>query len=259
MTRANHDCQFLFTKNHALSSVYYVMKYISKPETALHSKLTVAAAIRRVLQSRPSSPDDDIGRMMLLKIYNKIESYREVGVPEAISNLLKLPDHYTDATFSTIHTTHLLIYIKHAMNLSPPADNRETGANDAEPDTEIIVNNSHFTVASAFDDYANRGDTLADYCLYDYAILVRKDRRMGCIPFESSHPQHVNHRQFVRKSNIAVPTLLGRLLFLRKDSEVETDREDYFYLISALFFPWSVLHQLSNTTAVMSRSLHIST
>ena len=99
MTRANHDCQFLFTKNHALASIYHVMKYISKPESALHSKLTVAAAIRRVLQLRAPSSDDDIGRLMLLKIYNKIESYREVGVPEAISHLLKLPDHYTDAAF----------------------------------------------------------------------------------------------------------------------------------------------------------------
>src|SRR5436305_3243926 len=29
MTRGNHDIQFLFTKNHALVIVYYIMKYIS--------------------------------------------------------------------------------------------------------------------------------------------------------------------------------------------------------------------------------------
>jgi hypothetical protein len=242
MTRANHDCQFLFTKNHALASIYYVMKYISKPETALHSKLTIAAAIRRVLQSHAPSAGHDIGRLMLLKIYNKIESYREVGVPEAISHLLQLPDHYTGATFSKIHTTHLLAYIKRGTNESPRPHDLETGADNVEPDTEIVVNNGHFTLVSPFDDYANRGDTLSDYCLYDYCTLVSKDRKLGGIPFESSHPQHVHHRQFVRKVNTTVPNLLGRLLFLRKDSEVETEREDYYCLISALFFPWSV-HQ----------------
>jgi hypothetical protein len=206
MTRANHDCQFLFTKNHALASIYYVMKYISKPETALHSKLTVAAAIRRVLQSRAPSPGDDIGRLMLLKIYNKIESYREVGVPEAISHLLNLPDHYTEATFSKIHTTHLLAYIKRNTNPSSPSRDPENGADDVEPDTEIVVNNGHFTLVSPFDDYVHRGDTLSSYCLYDYCTLVRKDRKLGGIPFEASHPQHIHHRQFVRKFNIAIPS-----------------------------------------------------
>ena len=37
MTHANHDIQFLFTNNHALAAIYYVMKYITKAEIALHS------------------------------------------------------------------------------------------------------------------------------------------------------------------------------------------------------------------------------
>src|SRR5947199_6704045 len=49
MTRDNHDVQFLFTKNHALAIVYYIMKYISKPEAALHSKLIVCAAMRKTM------------------------------------------------------------------------------------------------------------------------------------------------------------------------------------------------------------------
>src|SRR2546430_1473409 len=89
MTRANHDVQFLFTKNHALSTIHYVMKYITKPETALHSKLTIATAVRRALT--PSSTQD-MGKKTLLKIYNKVESYREVGVPEAITHMLEYPD-----------------------------------------------------------------------------------------------------------------------------------------------------------------------
>ena len=51
MTHANHDCQFLFTKDHALSIIYYIMKYISKSEAALHTKLTIAAAVRDAIQN----------------------------------------------------------------------------------------------------------------------------------------------------------------------------------------------------------------
>ena len=109
MTHGNHDVQFLFTKNHALAIVYYIMKYISKPEATLHSKLTVCAAMRKTMTTSPQ-PDSDsyIAKMMLLKTYNKLDSLREVSVPEAISHLLKFPDHYTDATFVNIHTTHVL-------------------------------------------------------------------------------------------------------------------------------------------------------
>src|SRR5947208_13444249 len=74
MTRGNHDIQFLFTKNHALAAIHYVMKYITKAEVALHSKLTIAAAVRKALAA-PSSTND-VGKKMLLKIYNKMESYR---------------------------------------------------------------------------------------------------------------------------------------------------------------------------------------
>ena len=75
MTHGNHDVQFLFTKNHALDIVYYIMKYISKPEAALHSKLTVCAAMCKTMTTSPQ-PDSDlyIMKMMLLKTYNKLDS-----------------------------------------------------------------------------------------------------------------------------------------------------------------------------------------
>ena len=119
MTRGNHDIQFLFTKNHALAIVYYIMKYISKPEAALHSKLTVCAAMRKTISTSPQSGSDSyIAKMMLLKTYNKLDSLREVGVPEAISHLLKFPDHYTDATFVNIHTTHILRHMHDLSSIS---------------------------------------------------------------------------------------------------------------------------------------------
>ena len=46
LTYANYDCQFIFSKDYAISLIYYIMKYISKSEAALHTKLTTAAAVR---------------------------------------------------------------------------------------------------------------------------------------------------------------------------------------------------------------------
>src|SRR5436305_11698728 len=108
MTRDNHDIQFLFTKNHALAIVYYIMKYISKSEAALHSKLTVCVVMHKTMTAS-SQPDFNsyIAKMLLLKTYNKLDSVREVDVSEAISHLLKFSDHYTNVTFLNIHTTHV--------------------------------------------------------------------------------------------------------------------------------------------------------
>jgi hypothetical protein len=74
---------------------------------------------------------------------------------------------------------------------------------------------------------------------YDYVSLVYKASDVGGLPFDTLHPQHLTHRQFVRKENKAIPTLLGRLLFLRTDSDDDVARNDYFCIISALFIPWS--------------------
>ena len=114
MTHANHDCQFLFTKDHAISIIYYIMKYITKPEAALHTKLTVAAAVRDAMQNLSADymSNVNITKTFLIKTYNKLDTQREVGVPEAISHLLNIPDHYTEAIFERLHTSHLLQYIK---------------------------------------------------------------------------------------------------------------------------------------------------
>ena len=81
--------------------------------------------------------------------------------PEKISHLLKFPDHYTDATFVNIHTTHLLTYMKNLAQQQCIQDNAdEDGFN-----TEIIVTERGFRTVSPFDDYAYRSDALRDYCL----------------------------------------------------------------------------------------------
>jgi hypothetical protein len=221
------------------------MKYISKPETALHSKLTVAAAVRRALITNPK--DVDVGKKMLLKTYNKLDGLREVGVPEALSHMLGFRDHYTDAVFRTLHTTHLLRYITVAnQQASSPAEHEYTNRLDDETthDSTIVKSSRGYTIVSAFDDYAYRGTNLASFCLYDYCSLVYKEKKEGGIEFSSDHPQHSSHRQFVRSSTVAIPNLLGRLLFVSRNSPDRKKVEDYYCLISALFLPWSSTYSL---------------
>jgi hypothetical protein len=221
-----------------MAIVYYIMKYISKPEAALHSKLTVAAAIRKTMSTSPQSGSDAyISKMMLLKTYNKLDSLREVGVPEAISHLLKFPDHYTDATFVNIHTTHVLRHMRDLAQHQLIDDDVDVQEDDFN--SEIIVTDHGFCTVSLFDDYAYRGPHLAEYCLYDYCAQFYKRKKLNGLLFDARHPQHAHYSQFLRKDSVTVPTLLGKLLFVKPDSEEEKKREDYYCLIASMFFPWS--------------------
>jgi hypothetical protein len=170
---------------------------------------------------------------MLIKTYNKLSSHREVGIPEAISHMLDYPDVLTGATFENIYTTHLLNHLK-AYN---------TGHDDLTTtdlgDSSIIRNRNTVSIVSLFDDYAHRGSHLVEMCLYDYCSLVYRSNDAGGISFNEGHPLQKTYRQFVRKDTAKIPTLLGRLLFLRPDSEDESVRNDYFCLLSGLFLPWS--------------------
>jgi hypothetical protein len=224
VTRSNHDCQFLLSKHwhHVLAAVHYVIKYISKPEASLHSRLTIAAAIRRALQSSSTS---DIVKTMLLKTYNKLDSHREVSIPEAISHLLQFPDHFTDAVFQNVHTTRLLEYLRPsrpsrrtvttAPALSVQHDDTlhpsEARQGDVDPlDAEVVVVDKRYRMLSAFEDYACRGDALQGYCLYDYhSPVYKKAGRTSGLIFAARHPQHATYRQFLRAGPPAIP--IGRL------------------------------------------------
>jgi hypothetical protein len=81
-------------------------------------------------------------------------------VPEALSHILEYPDHYTDVIYSNVNTTHLL-------------SKRHTTVVDDSPDSEIVAaSDGTLSIVSPFDNYAHRGPTLNDYCLYDYCSLV---------------------------------------------------------------------------------------
>lgn len=243
MTHANHDCQFLLTKDHAISIMYYIMKYISKPEAASHTKLTIAAGVRDAMQNSATGfmTDVDIAKRFLIRTYHKLDAQREIGVPEAISHLLNLPDHYTDAVFERLHTSHLLQYVKQ-FSCNEQAEHDEPNSdNDMDDmlDVQLIKKDQKYGVVSSFDDYAYRGPSLTDLCLYDYCSIVYKKKRNGGIAFTAEHLQHRSHCQFIRQDSYAVPNLLGRLLFITNRSEDLNKREDYYCILSFLFMPWS--------------------
>jgi len=100
------------------------MKYISKPEDLLHSKLAIAAAVQKDISATNTehSSDFDFGKSMLIKTSNKLDSHWEVGLPEIISHLLDFPDHYTSSTFRKVHTMQLLKFITlaYGSDLSTP-------------------------------------------------------------------------------------------------------------------------------------------
>lgn len=249
MTHGNHDCQFLLTKDHALAIIYYIMKYISKLEAGFHTKLTVAAAVRKAMRSSDYMSDVDIAKLFLIKTYNKLDTLREVGLPEAISHLLDVPDHYTDAVFESLHTSYLLSYAKHlAQRPGTDEDDQPAGADRQPPDDDdgldstIIKNSRGYSIVSQCDDYAHRGPHLAQLAFYDYVSLVYKVKQKGGIPFASDHPQHYTHHQYVRERSSVIPSLLGRLLFVTKHSTEMEKKEDYYLLLSCLFVPWS-FHQ----------------
>ena len=253
MMRANHDCQFILTKAHALASIYYIIKYISKQEASLHSMLTIAAAVRKA--SGPlSRSNTDIGRNMVLKASNKIQSHREVGVPEAVSHLLGLPDHFTGSTFANVHTTKLL---QHMRRIHPDGgDPMLTGSEqpnamgdvEEQDDADIVAGGDQgFTLVPIFDDYAYRGQALERYCLYDYSSVFYKSNRDGGFSFTDNHPQTRSFRQFIRQP--AIPTLLGQLLVINPRSDDQNVIEDYYCMLSGLFVPWADHRPFKPTTS----------
>ena len=215
MLRANHDCKFLFSQIYALAIIHYVMKYISKPEQATHAKLTIAAAVRKELSNTgndlslstisPTNP----GTQMLSKVYNRLDSHREVGLPEAISHLCGFPDHYTSATFVNINTKTLLYHVhrchnQHVGRMEMRADDRSIDndgtdniANKASAseifDAEILHTQHGYRLLSPFDDYIYRGEHLSDMCLYDYFSLFYKEKSNKGIQFDHEHPQANTH------------------------------------------------------------------
>ena len=263
MMRSNHDCQFLFSQIHSLAIIHYVMKYITKREQALHAKLTIAAAVRKEMNLSQTSPGvlSDSGKTMLVKVCNKMDSHREIGMAEAISHLLDIPDHYTDAIFVNLQSRGLIQYVARqsptiAVDMNSQGDTIDTPPSaslsdrqESDFDSTLTINNnssestSIFTLVSPFDDYCYRGPCFSKCCLYDYSALVYKTKGLKGVGFLEQHPQAGSQSQHIRKPcesrPIPIPNLLGRVLFVRPDSPDPKIVDDYYALVSLLFLPWS--------------------
>jgi len=114
----------------------------------------------------------------------------------------------------------------------------DINAEEDEFNSEIIIIDHGFCIISLFDDYAYRGSELADYCLYDYCAQFYKHRKLSDLPFNPRHPQHAHYNQFLRNIDIIIISiLLGKLLFVKFDSENDKKKKDYYCLIASMFFP----------------------
>ena len=71
--------------------------------------------------------------------------------------------------------------------------------------------------------------------------FTRGDTENGIsgVPFLIDHPQTESHTQLLRDDFTTVPTLLGKLFFVKSDSDDLTKRDNYYCIIAGLFFPWS--------------------
>jgi hypothetical protein len=149
---------------------------------------------------------------MLTKVYNALDSHREVGLPEAISHLCEFPDHYTSATFININTKTLLYYMNRQQQCLPPTTETlshessitrtETSSLQIDPsdifDSEILSTRKGYRLMSPFDDYIYRGRHLSHICLYDYHRLFYKEHDLDGIAFDDRHPQSRTHCQILR-------------------------------------------------------------
>ena len=177
--RANHDVQYLHTQDHGMAIMYYILKYISKSEQSLYSKLSIAASVRAA-QMSTSSANTVTGKKMITQIYNKIQSHREVGLLEAISHLLEVPDHYTEGKFVPISTTQLFYHFQALNHLglqNTAADHADDADESPDLDGEIVVEDRTYRFVSFFNDYQCRGPALAKYCLYTTSLSTTKRNR----------------------------------------------------------------------------------
>ena len=234
MIRANHDIQILLTKDHVLAAIFYILKYVCKAEETLHSKLTIAVAHRKAFTST-SSANTLNGRRMILQVYNKIDSHREIGVPEAISHLLGYPDHYSNMSFQTVNTTQLWHYVTRLQQVH----DQQNVVTNSRLHSQIIDTNGGLTLLSLFDDYRFRGEALAQYSLYDYRSVIYKRKQRNDLQFGIDHPQHGTHTQFWRQTVGMTPSFIGDLFHLHGTSFDPKVREKFFCIIlTALFLPW---------------------
>jgi hypothetical protein len=167
------------------------MKYIIKPEIVLYAKLTIAIAMYSILVN---SLREDIEKQLVLKVYNKIESYREVGISKAITYILSYPDYYTNAIFVNIYITHLLRHMQHIVD-----SYKDQRIGEDILDIDIIIDNDLdnrpvLAIVSLFENYSLRGLEFAKYYLYNYCILVYKDRKEREISFQLTHLEYRTYK-----------------------------------------------------------------
>jgi hypothetical protein len=131
---------------------------------------------------------------------------------------------------------HLLRHMQLLVQLQDSNDDKSN--KEDEFSSEIIATKRGYTTVSLFNDYAYQGESLANYCLYNYCPQFYKVKQLNGLPFDSPHPQYDTYSQFLQDNSSTVPTLLGNILFVKPDSANTNKVADYYCLMASMFFPW---------------------
>ena len=155
--------------------------------------------------------------------------------------------------FQTINTTQLSSYLTKLDDTHGQAD----GTQDDCLRSQILPVPGGYTLLSAFDDYRFRGESLHNYCLYDYRTMIYKWKHRNGIYFTVDHPQYSTHSQFCRETADTIPCLTGTLLHLAPNSADVKDREKFFSILVGIFIPWHDHIPLNQLTDLWEDHFHL--
>jgi len=115
--KANHDVQFLYCQVDCLGKIYYVVKYVTKQEDELHSKLTTAAAVRKEWALRKDAdPEANTSKSFLRKVIHsaisEADCTRYTTKSRVTERLVSLRQYHTcSVSLTTTQTPHMSIFI----------------------------------------------------------------------------------------------------------------------------------------------------
>ena len=131
--RANHDFQLIYRKMKYLALLYYITDYSTKIEQKTHHSLVIAAGFQRAFTKNPTLPPEQLGRLLIVKTYNKFATDRELSGVEIANVLLDQNEYYSSRQFVNINLDALEAEMKfYFQNLSQVDEDRRYIAIDLE-------------------------------------------------------------------------------------------------------------------------------
>ena len=255
--RSNHDITWIPTSVKALSYIYYLTNYATKADISPHQVLIKAALITDSMKSVNRGQSDTQDNLwqdpkFLLRLYNALAQDQEISGVQIANSLLQYPNHYTNfANFSYTNLWSLRQCIRSL--LQPPTERTDTLG-----DESCFLHVGNPNPVNSFDNYRFRGQLLADYCFYEYSMLVRKcpahDATSGDCQYDPSHPKYTSSVQRLARNHAQVWTVsfYGQLSQCQDEEDqvrrghctTSAIRNDLAEILLAFFVPWHKIRPL---------------